>query len=470
MPYYREYFVNDRTEQTNVQLPSGLTSVYPMVWDDVSITGWRSRPHRKAFYAKELLEMNVDPYAYFLEKSSETRYSERLAERGFAAQGSPDRGHAFELSRYNLHSSLRGKTVTRVSKSFGSAEQTSVFTSPVYAPDTGTLGLTGQMPPMRRMNNPPSNLETFAQQAYARTAPTARVFDAAQFLGELREGLPSIPLATFTSGTKIAKGAGSDFLNVEFGWKPLVNDIIKAGRALMGATDMLSGNGKRVHRRFGTPTQRTMIERTNENTLTGFTNWLGYTGHTDVDTEVWRQLGGPVGNGSAPQGGYYFLRTQERTQWFEGEFTNFFKLGFDPSSYIEKLDHLVNVQLTPSVLWELAPWSWLIDWHLRIGDTIKANELAANDRLVMHYGYAMEHTVMRDLCSVRFVGNLTAKPSSGSSYVYWTGLPDSATYVSTTEVKRRIRANPYGFRTGGTSALTEGQLSILGALGLTRLK
>lgn len=144
-------------------------------------------------------------------------------------------------------------------------------------------------------------------------------------------------------------------------------------------------------------------------------------------------------------------------------------LGFDPSDYLSRLNQLVNIKLTPEVLWELAPWSWLIDWNLRIGDTIAANELAANDLLVMHYGYAMEKTTMRDL----LVLDTSANPSSLPPGTYgsaWQNLPKSYSYVATTEYKRRLRANPFGFRTGGTSALSVGQLSILGALGLTRLK
>jgi hypothetical protein len=125
---------------------------------------------------------------------------------------------------------------------------------------------------------------------------------------------------------------------------------------------------------------------------------------------------------------------------------------------------LLNPKITPSTLWELAPWSWLVDWNLRIGDTIRANELNANDLLIMHYGYAMEHTVYTTNMSWRATGPLTGTNPSFS------GVPTRGGYFATTEYKRRIRANPYGFRTGGTGNLTGGQTAILGALGLTKLK
>jgi hypothetical protein len=407
--------------------------------------------------------MSVDPYAYFLAEAAETRYNERLAERGMGYQGEPDRGHALIISKHSLRGSTNTK-VRNVSKYIGSPESWTETENAVIVPSS-TPGVTG----FGRSFPLPSGteLETFGQQAYARTAPTAKVFDAAQFLGELREGLPSIIPSVVKSGARFYKGIGSDYLNVEFGWKPFLNDLIKAGQALAGATNMLAGNGKRVHRRYGVPPLRT----SNEMKL-GYVScsmMLGNDGNRLAWTEVQNRLGGSQGNGPAPAGYVYALRTEETTRWFEGEFTSFFRLGFDPSSYLDRLNELVNLKLTPAVLWELAPWSWLIDWFLRVGDTIKANELAANDLLVMHYGYAMEQNLRRDFWNIDFPATHRNKPA-GSTYSYWPVLPDSVSYVAESVHKRRIRANPYGFRTGGTSALSQGQVSILGALGLTRLK
>lgn len=151
--------------------------------------------------------------------------------------------------------------------------------------------------------------------------------------------------------------------------------------------------------------------------------------------------------------------TQRR--WFEGEFTNFLPLGFDPTDFFQKLDLLVKVKWDPSTLWELAPWSWLIDWNLKIGDSIAANLQAANDRLVMHYGYAMETTVYTTECTWR-------RTSESKSY---SGVPQKGRWFTTSLHKRRLRANPYGFKVNSSSQpLTVGQNAILGALGLTKLK
>lgn len=457
MPYYKEYF-NNLSSVSRRRNVNGVWVEEPWVQDDAVLIGFRSHAHSGAHYSSEQSDISVDPYAYFLGQVSKNSYQARLAERGMTASGEADRGHSFSLSKYSLHGSL---SATLMFKPSSGGHIPILYEN--CQPHVSVVGNTL----LRAVPNtwtPGADLPTFAQRAYARVAPTAVVFDAANFLGELREGLPRLALESFKSSAKVLRGVGSDYLNVEFGWKPLINDIIKAGQALAGATDLLSGGGQRVHRRYGIPTLRSFSEYTDaavSNIASGFQG---------LREPAFGLPSGTITSSTGPSGAKaYVLRTSERTQWFEGEFTNFFKIGFDPSNYMDRLNELVNTKLTPAVLWELAPWSWLIDWSLRIGDTIKANELAASDRLVMHYGYAMEHTIHRDLVSVDYSAvPRTSAQSLGQNY--WPVLPASTSHVSVTEHKRRIRANPYGFRTGGTAALTGGQLGILGALGLTKLK
>lgn len=474
MPYYKEYFDNKSTEMSTVD-HYGTVSKYPLVLEDCLMTGWRARPSKKAYYATEVADIAFDPYAYFLEQGSKARYQALLAQRPYlAAKGEPDRGHAFSLCKYTLD--MQSSNPERRYQSYwDSSYQRFKINNPVFAPSISELGVTTDNPLAKR-SLPSSNLDQFAQNAYLRSAPTATRFDAGQFLGELREGLPSLGLASLRaisrSGMKdwkeasrdIASSYGSDTLNIQFGWKPLLNDLVKLGSALRDATAQLSGNGERKHRRYGTPENVTSYEKRSSSPVQLY-NYLGSVGNREVAFGLPSNSGFGIG----PAGQYYFLRTSSRVQWFEGEFTNFFKLGFDPESYWDKLEVLLDPRITVKTLWELAPWSWLVDWYLRIGDSIAANELNANDKLVMHYGYAMERTILRDLISITY-SETTTPPPVGQAGYYWAGLPATQTYVATTEYKRRIRANPFGFRIGGTAALTADQLGILGALGLTKLK
>lgn len=469
MPFYKEYFDNESTTQVYSRTVGGVTDtpvVHPLVRDDLVMTSFRARSHKNAYYSTEVSDISADPYAYFLEHGSEIKYKALLAERGIDAQGSPDRGHPLELSRYTLRGTSMNATCRR--KSFGTSEEIYNFSNPVFSPTSSQLGISDTV--LTKKALPTSDISTFAQQAYAKVAPTSVVFDAAQFLGELREGLPHIIPSVVKSGAKLYKGIGSDYLNVEFGWKPFISDLIKMGRALAGATDLLAGNGKRVHRSYRIPETYTTYEKPWGTTLytSSMKTLMGYPGGREtafglplVPTTV--ALG-------PQQTKVYYLRTTTRSQWFEGEFTNFMPLGFDPTNYFHRLNQLVNIQLTPETLWELAPWSWLVDWFLKIQSTIRANQINANDLLVMHYGYAMERTTIRELLCLDMSAVQRIIPNGATTWEVWPGLPTTAQWVATSEYKRRIRANPYGFRTGGTTALTAGQLQILGALGLTRLK
>lgn len=458
MPYYDEYF--EGTTIPSSFNTGGGTQRSSWVQESTWMRGYRTRPHSKALASNEVLDFQADPYAFFLDSASERSYRTALQERGLPYQGSPDKGHAWEMRKHTLHGSqiqadLYGEGYT------GPPYKYSLY-NPV--PDPGYLTLDQSYQVLFTPPSVPSGLETFAQQAYARTAPSAVVFDAAQFLGELREGLPKLAFSTVQSGARFYKGLGSDYLNVEFGWKPFLNDLIKMGQALSGATSILKGQNSRVHRRYALPTR--------------YESWNAPVSY-GASTFGWYGLRGQVTPSLLPDTGKSWtiginmsgtaIRTRETTRWFEGEFTNFMPLGFNPDSYLERLNALVNVRITPATLWELAPWSWLVDWYLKIGDTIKANENAANDKLIMHYGYAMEKMIQRDLLSVDMTNNpRTVKTQY--PYSYWVGLPTHGSWVSEYTVKRRIRANPYGFRVGGAQALSGSQLAILGALGLTKTR
>jgi hypothetical protein len=137
----------------------------------------------------------------------------------------------------------------------------------------------------------------------------------------------------------------------------------------------------------------------------------------------------------------------EQKNWFDANFFLLPKLGYDPNSYMSRLDSLVNVRLTPAVLWELSPWSWLVDWGLRIGDALDTAERLADDRVHAQYAYGMSHTKVRQH---------TTNAYNSMAHMY--------------ERKERVRANPYGFKVGGFAGLNTWQQSILLALGLTKTR
>lgn len=453
MPYYLEQYVN---REVNGSIATGGVKQYdsPVVLDSTELRTSRSSPKREAVFSQELDPISFDPYAYFLDSTSRKKYQDRLDERGMKPEGEPDRGHPFELKRHTIFGRPRN------------VRKTSVFASQFFENCWVTPSIGDKLLDLHRGNvfAPAPYMETgldaFAQQAYNRTAPTATVFDAGQFLGELREGLPRLTSAFMQGQASLLKKAGSDYLNVEFGWKPFISDIQNAGKALLGATDSFSQMGKRVHRRYSLP----------ETELTDFGLFLGtasiYAYNARGAATNYSPLAGrPLFTSTSAQllCDYTVHKSRSSRRWFEGEFTSFMPLGFDPTDYFQRLSVLVDPKITPATLWELAPWSWLVDWNLRIGDTIRANEINANDRLVMHYGYAMETTVY----ATKVDWNTYEKPSGQLTYE---NRPEFGILRGETTYKRRLRANPYGFRVGGTGSLSGGQSAILGALGLTKFR
>lgn len=448
MPYYQELFVN-RAHTSRYGIANTKRLV---VTDQALVMSFRTRPHPAAVSRRQLTDQSVDPYAYFISSTDRKRYTAALEARGLtAAKGRPDNGHPFTLlrhtvtgSRYNARAG--GQSYFDSVMGYTGSELDTIHTGDwLNIPDYG-----------------PDGLPAFSQQAYARVAPTSVVFDAANFLGELREGLPRLASQALRDSSRFFKGLGGDYLNIQFGWLPFLKDIQNAALALQRATTELAQQGQRVHRRYSVPAVSSNGLWTGSKTLvptagSGIPNGLIPTG-MPIPSRV---MGEPYGVRTNGTGIVYndvsFSKAKVTERWFEGEFSHFYPLGFDPSNYFDRLNVLVNTRITPETLWNLAPWSWLVDWNLRIGDSIRSNTLRANELLIMHYGYSMEKTVYT-------TSTHAAAPSFGTdSYG-----PRVIGNVAQTTRMRRIRANPYGFKVGGPSALTGGQLAILGALGLTK--
>jgi hypothetical protein len=69
--------------------------------------------------------------------------------------------------------------------------------------------------------------------AISRCSPTNPSFSIPQAIGEAREGLPSIlGRGLLKERARICREAGNEYINVEFGWKPLVSDLRSFAKAV----------------------------------------------------------------------------------------------------------------------------------------------------------------------------------------------------------------------------------------------
>ncbi len=293
-----------------------------------------------------------------------------------------------------------------------------------------------------------NEMHMLGTQAISLCKPTTPEASVTAAIGELvRDGLPAIPgLGTMRDRTQLAKKAGGEYLNVQFGWVPLVSDVRKIADAIRKSDAILKqyerNSGKGVRRRFTFPTITVEEEFTPDTAgapypagppLTYFDDYTGVlTGH----------------------------RTSVVETWFSGSFTYYVPPATDYRHRTLRQAALANKLLgvypTPEVFWQLTPWSWAVDWFTDIGDVMSNISDWAAQGLVMQYGYLMQTKRITDTYTLSEI-----KPKGHDP------LAVSLSFTSIT--KQRVKADPFGF---GISwdGLSPYQLSIIAALGLSRGK
>jgi hypothetical protein len=300
-----------------------------------------------------------------------------------------------------------------------------------------------------------SNLAPVGTTAIARCKPTNNVANLATDLVETRrQGLPHLYGASlWERKTLDARNAGHEYLNSEFGWKPLVSDLRNASYAAANAHKLLEAyarnSGKLVRRRYEFPVTKS------ESTALYSVNQDGYPHGIRLPS------GDKIYDTGVNQGNVYRTTRTYLRQWFSGAFTYHLPVGFNSHNEViragSRAGPLLGIELTPEVVWNAEPWTWALDWFSNIGDCVSIYSDMAVDGLVIKYGYVMEHKVTS--YTYTFVGRGRYSPHDDSHH------PDSITFF--VETKRRVRATPFGF--GLTwNGLTLRQLAIAAALGLTR--
>lgn len=298
-----------------------------------------------------------------------------------------------------------------------------------------------------------TNLTAKGATAIARCKPTNSIVDLSTTLGEtIREGLPHLVGHTlWKPKTKAARrAAGDEYLNVQFGWLPLVSDIRGASYALANAHRLIDSyernSGKQVRRRYEFP-----VEESESTVDMGLSDGNPFTG---------QYYPGTIFDVSSPRPRLIKTTKFYRRTWFSGAFTYHLPSSYKSRDWVAKYQaaaqHLLGLELTPSTVWNLAPWSWAVDWVSNMGDIISNVSDWSSDGLVMRYGYIMEHTVQEITYSLD--GPTRFKP-------YGSIFASPVTFQL--ETKRRQAASPFGFGVSFNS-LTSRQKAIVVALGLSR--
>jgi hypothetical protein len=155
----------------------------------------------------------------------------------------------------------------------------------------------------------------------------------------------------------------------------------------------------------------------------------------------------------------FCINTENR--WFSGKFRYAINTG-KVDTLLDKLEVYerearITMGLSPDIgtIWELTRFSWLFDWFVDVGSTLRSLNVYSHDNLVMHHGYAMSH--------------VKTEVVSSSGHIM-RGIPNPKPIVNTfvRERKMRVKASPFGFDVSlnGTTAF---QNSILAALGISKV-
>lgn len=260
------------------------------------------------------------------------------------------------------------------------------------------------------------------------------------------DGVPLIPqMEEWKRKTKFLKNVSNLHLAIQFGWLPILADVRKFARRVKNQNEiLLKAEAKsRTHQK------------------------VGFSFPTSSSSAVVSGDGYPAyywGSGAIATSTYLSTNVSKKTTvdtWFEGDWDSFLPgYGWPQKQYLNKTaewaDLILGSGITPKKLWDLAPWSWAIDWFTNTGDILDAYSNFMVDGLVLRNAFVMSH--WRNECTVKWSNSiLTTAPnrvSEGSAFQLM-------------EVKQRFPSVPY-FGFGTVGALSARQTSILIALGISK--
>lgn len=438
MPYYSVGRKEAVVDSTSLRLPYNTTSGGSTLQRGSFEIGFRTRLP-SGDEVKEIALNVAEPYSWWMDYQSMKRRALAKDPDFDTSLLREDKGHTWTFEQFEVKN-LESFT-------FGISGESYQLRNVIPYRSVSPVGW-AQLPS--------SSIESWAALQYGRVAPVTSEFSLSTFMGELREGLPRM-IPDMIRRANTLKGVGSDYLNLEFGWKPLISDLQGLSESLLQASFGLFRPLGAAHRKR----ERPLIESFNRQDL-GSGNMQALVGNLGSPTSYNPFASTSIGfhgTGAVVQGTH--VDQSSVRQWVEGEFVYIPKAGFDPGKYLDRFETLANVDLTPAVLWELSPWSWLVDWAAQIGSSLSAMEAGLSNRILSTYFYGMEDTKSSSTHSLVVTGN-----QSGRSHVG----PRNFTTIMERRRRRRVRANPFGYTGSSSSTLSGQQMAILGALGLTRSK
>jgi hypothetical protein len=270
--------------------------------------------------------------------------------------------------------------------------------------------------------------------AVSRSLPDVPAFSLFRFIGELREGLPKVPLKALAKERKF-RNTGGEYLNFQFGIAPTVSDLQKFTTLLMNPA--LRASIKHMledeHR------VRKVIDKGTVSTTRSLTS-----------TEL-----------AVPSSPYQTDVKGTETRVTSYRIWSSISFAYHQAALLDQLIAELDERLggfgiipKPIDVWNLIPWTWLVDWFTNFNHVITNLSYLGRDGLRIRRGYLMG--TYSDVLTTRRTAT-------------YMGQPLESIGVRSYERKYRVHASPFGF--GLTwKDFDPFQLSILGALGVSRMR
>ncbi len=283
--------------------------------------------------------------------------------------------------------------------------------------------------------------------------------DVPGVLKQLRQHMKTInQLRQVTaSGLKgSASAVGGTYLENVFGWTPIMKDINAATQVLTTLDSLLfpPDNTRRtfarvIHERNGTLTGNAPLNGS------GLMQPLYEASHRGL-WENFRVGSYPASAGTAPS---VFTARETIDIRCTARFNTSMSPTIQNNGYLDKMKVLVGLELTPEVVWNLVPWSWLVDWFANIGSVVENLGSIHMSNIILNYAYT---TFRRET-----VSGVWSKPTLSGGSTGFQSLSGDFITEYTQSQKVRLKASPYGFGTA-LNSLSGDQWAILTALGLAR--
>lgn len=282
----------------------------------------------------------------------------------------------------------------------------------------------------------------WAASAYAKMKPTKPSFSGFASLIELWKDTPEMLRQRFLEKPGFNQ-IGNYYLALKFGWGPLLQDVVNTvtfqRKAQQRLQWLFAHNGKPVRRRVDLASSSNTYQvgsYPQDHPSPGFVSQF-YSGpqstirtRTD-DDRVW----------ACARFRYYLPGASDNIVW-----------------KLKTIATLYGLKPTPGAIWKVMPWSWLVDWFSNTGDILSNLDSDMDARLAADWFYVMRETK-------------STQVTQQNGHFYGLNLDPIPYSCSTTQEathKSRIVGDPFGWATAASS-LSSMQLSILGALGVSRL-